>query len=75
MRKSNHTRCNIGRATNRFTFPFIDKFGVPYLGALPLDTDYLKACESGKPVEDGTNASKRLETVIDNMIGRLSTSD
>ena len=46
---------------------------MPYLGALPLDTDYLKACESGKPVEDGTNASKRLGTVIDNMIGRLNS--
>ena len=71
MRKSNNTR-NIDRATNSFTL-FIDKFGVPYLGALPLDTDYLKACESGKPVEDGTNASKRLGTVIDNIIGRLNS--
>ena len=48
------------------------KFSVPYLGSLPLDTDYLKACESGKPVQDNTNASKRLNVVIDNMLSKLS---
>ena len=48
------------------------KFSVPYLGSLPLDTDYLKACESGKPVDDNTNASKRLNMVIDNMLSKLN---
>ena len=46
------------------------KFDVPFLGKLPLDTDYLKAGEEGRPLHEDTVAKNALRSVVDEVLNR-----
>eukprot|EP00505_MAST-04D_sp_SCG-Rhode-Island_P003372 Stramenopile-MAST_4_protein_3372 len=49
-----------------------EAYGCAYLGKLPLDTEYLKAGEQGKPVPSDTNSSNALKRVVDAMLTQIT---
>lgn len=54
------------------------KFGVPYLGRLPLDPNLLKSCEEGKSFVDAypsSPAASPLNSIVDGLILALPVED
>jgi Mrp family chromosome partitioning ATPase len=49
-----------------------EKFGVPYLGALPMDKELCAACESGRRLPSSAIASRALEAIVEKIVASVA---
>jgi hypothetical protein len=45
-----------------------EQFGVPYLGALPMDKDLCAACESGQKLSSSAISSNALKVIVEQVV-------